>query len=32
MFCHYQKGEDCWPNVTITWFYDFDDNKTYVVN
>ena len=21
----------CWPKVTITQFYGFDDNKTYVV-
>ena len=29
MFCHHQKGRDCWPKVTITRFYDFDDNKIY---
>ena len=28
MFCHQQKGGDCWPNVTITRFYGFDDNKS----
>ena len=27
MFCHHQKGGDYWPKVTITQFYDFDDNK-----
>ena len=31
MFCHHQKGGDCWPKVTITRFYGFYDNKTYVV-
>ena len=31
MFCHHQKGGDCWPKVTITQLYGFDDNKTYVV-
>ena len=30
MFSHYQKGGDCWPKVTITRFYTFDDNKIYV--
>ena len=25
------EPECCWPKVTITRFYDFDDNKTYVV-
>jgi len=25
------KGKICWPKITITRFYDFDDNKIYVV-
>ena len=25
------RHRTCWPKVTITQFYDFDDNKTYIV-
>ena len=31
MFCHHQKEGDCWPKVTITRFWSFDDYKTYIV-
>ena len=29
MFCHHQKGGDCWPKGYTLRFMRFDDNKTY---
>ena len=29
MFCHHQKGGDCWPKGHYPGY--FDDNKTYLV-
>jgi len=29
MFCHHQKGGDCWPKGYNLWVMCFDDNKPY---
>ena len=29
MFCHHQKGGDCWPKGYNPWVMCFDDNKSY---
>jgi len=31
LISHFIESHWCWPEVTITRFYDFDDNKTYVI-